>query len=133
MSNQYEDKEPRDAVTKIVTGGVAQYYELEDGVHTEMAMSPPFPARWNGDLIKEIDELVTLITQKQLEARTKGIIEALEGVNQQHYGYKGELVIDTYLSLKDRLRPKPEEPGYSLPVSEAIEFYKAELTKQKGK
>lgn len=60
-------------------------------------------------------------------ARVRGIIEALEGVNQFHYGDKGKKVVDNYVSIKDRLRPEGEDPAFSLPVSEAIDFYKEKL------
>lgn len=61
------------------------------------------------------------------KARIKGIIEALEGTDMFYYDNTGNQVILSYLSLKDRLRPEGEDPGYSLPVSEAIEFYEDKL------
>jgi hypothetical protein len=78
---------------------------------------------------KLTDKIYELKKRDEEAARIKGIIEALEGVSQRHYGYRGEEVIDTYLSTRDRLRPEGEDPGFSLPVSEAIEFYKDKLKK----
>ncbi len=55
------------------------------------------------------------------------MLNVLNGVRTQHYGYKGEVVINDFVNFHERMRPIGEDPGFSLPIIEAIAYYELEL------